>query len=173
MLKEFLLLPLLAMAASAQTENQVVITENSSTSLTATYNGGSLSVVNLIPDRWQIGGLANPGAGYSVFATPEPENAALVNIIAFGDSDSGLPFIDVFSDYELGVTGVEASVIGEQNGVPFQDGVDGNGNPIMVTFNDDAAASETSVPDATSTGGLLMLAALALCGVSRFAVAKS
>ena len=170
MFKKFLLIPLLAATASAQIESQLVITETSSTSLTATFNGSDLPVTPLSSDRWRIG-VAIFGGGYGAFTTPEPENAALVNVIVPVESD-GQPYLIVASDYQLGVTGNLSSYTAEQDEVPFLDGIDANGNSIMVTFDDDAATAEASVPDAASTAGLLMLSALALCGVSRLAFAN-
>jgi len=173
MLKKLFILPLLAVTAAAQSTtpitHQVVLTENSDTSLTVTYDGVGLPVVLIAPDRWHVGTSAEPGVGYSVFATPEPEDPGEVNIIQFVSGGETGPFINILSDFKL--SSDATAVIREQNGTPFSDGTDANGNAIMITFNDNAAASE--VPDAASTAGLLLLSTLALAAVPRRAVAKS
>src|SRR5579863_2675320 len=102
MLKKLLILPLLAVTASATPPipHQIVLTETSDTSLTATYDGVSLLVFNSAPDHWQVGDVLTSvvGSAYGVFGTPEPENPSEVNLITFGGATSGDSIIYITSD---------------------------------------------------------------------------
>ena len=73
--------------------NQLVITEKSSTSLTAFYNGSQL-VVNSDPsfaDQWLI--ILPPSfvLGIAEEQWIEPENSGLVNLLAFFPPFHGIP----------------------------------------------------------------------------------
>ena len=143
--------------ATAKATETLVITEYSSTSLTASYDGNSLTVLNSGPDLWFI---QTP----NLFLTPatvqwtEPEDPSKVNIVNTGNESRDFQ-IPVFSD--------APSFDSPANPNGFTDTTDftivlSNGLvPLDVTFND-LGDSARSVPDATATLPLLGFAAAGL-----------
>lgn len=143
-------------------DHQLVLTENSSTSLTVTYDGSSagITVANTSADNWTVifpSNLFFIGEG----AWSEPENnGALVNFPNFNDNgptsvQSEVAFSggNLFPDETTFVAfGIDTAAAG------FFD----------VTFDDDASAAEASVPDTGSTFLLLFLALVALVSATRF-----
>lgn len=132
--------------AQANQIPEVVITENSSNSLTATLNGASVSVTVLDPDVWRINftGLLTGIAGEAMWV--EPDNPRLMNLVTAttaGDS------IDIFSDD--GFSGIG----GNHNGVIDTTDFTDMGAAMYVTVIDNADIA--SVPDATATLPLLSL----------------
>jgi len=138
--------------------NNLVITENSSTSLTATYNGNPATVINIGPDLWI---LANPGVFFNDTIDrvwTEPDNAAGIN--NFGRVGPSLgDVVDIQSD--LSGSG------GNPNGTTVPNlGTDStNGGSVSVTFFDNGDVATAA--DTGSTLGLLALALAALAGASR------
>lgn len=139
---------------------QLVVTENSSTSLTATLNGNPLTVAFDGSQFWSIDMsgslLGGPGAG--VFWR-EPENPTTeANQVAFAG-----PEIFIHSDLPP-VTGQPLLDNGATDTTDFFI----NASPVDVTFNDNGDAA--SAPDTTATFSLLAvsLAALAVLKRSRF-----
>src|SRR2546423_1161765 len=91
--------------------NQLVITENSSTSLTATYNGSPVSIVLIVPDTWFFpsGALGGPLiVGNTVTQWTEPGNSNLVNLVSFSPGDP--IFSDTFARTLLPINANGASV---------------------------------------------------------------
>ena len=141
--------------------NNLVLTENSSTSLTATYNGSTsdVTVTLVVPDEWVLS--IPSGVNFSDYPGTywtEPDNSALFNFVnASGPSRGDAIF--VYSD--------EAGTSGHPNGTTVSNlGTDpANGEPIYVTFND--IEDQVAVPERGSTFGLLFLSFIALYGASR------
>jgi hypothetical protein len=138
--------------------NQLVLEENSSTSLTVTYTpiGGSttnLTVLGLGTDSWDVL-LPMTFSGPGVSASwSEPGSADSSNLVDFLVSTSAT----VFSDH---------SGTGLPDEFPIFVGFDtSNNQAIDATFDDDAATAEA--PDTGSTFALLFLALTALFGANR------
>lgn len=146
-------------------DNSLVITENSPTSLTATYtlaNGSTEAVIislQNVPEEWRI---SVPSAGFKDFfnginwVEPEPGlhnklQSHSANVLDFQSDVSGM--------FGLSNGATETSL-----------GTDtGNGLPISITVFDNAAAAEGhGVPDSGSTFGLLFLSFAALFGAVHF-----
>ena len=136
----------------------LVITETSSTSLTALLNGTSF--LNVFPnpsatDDWTItlAGVGNTH-GLTSFTTAwvEPDSAGFVNIVT--------AFLG-----ELTVTSEILHDTGLANGATDKTDFTLDGVELDVTFNDkgDVAAA----PDTGSTFGLLSLSVVALLGATR------
>ena len=135
--------------------NTLVITENSSTSLTALLNGTtSLTVTPNGADEWFVA-LAGIGPSTEQFWT-EPDASGTLNLV---QAQPALNRISVVSDLVLqGISGLA-------DGTPDTTTFTLNGGALSVTFFDkgDVAAA----PDTGSTLGLLSLSVVALLGVTR------
>ena len=135
--------------------NTLVITENSSTSLTALLNGTtSLTVTPNGADEWFVA-LAGIGPSTEQFWT-EPDASGTLNLV---QAQPALNRISVGSDLVLqGISGLA-------DGTPDTTTFTLNGGALSVTFFDkgDVAAA----PDTGSTLGLLSLSVVALLGVTR------
>ena len=146
--------------ARAVAIHSLVLTETSSTSLTATYDGSTsgVTVIFISGDHWGV--TVGPSVTFS--GNPqwtEPDNPSAFNVITL----FAIPnqFV-VNSDFSSNGTTPLA------DGAPLPNfGTDArDGAPISVTFNDhgDVAA----VPDAGSTSLLLLLSLAVLFGAARF-----
>ena len=147
--------------------NNIVITENASTSLTVTYNGSTSGVTvsflssGKLGDAWKVtfpstvSFTSVNNTGVAAFWV-EPENSSQLNAGFFHPS-SNVAFI--FSEHPA-VTNPTVP-----NGTTVTDiGTDtGDGGSISVTFND-----KSDVPDTGSTLGLLFVSVIALFGLNRF-----
>src|SRR5258708_7375959 len=141
-------------------EHQLVLTENSSTSLTVTYDGSTTGggvVVNFVaPDTWQVVfPQANVSFGFGFFAWVEPENSGLINAITLGGGDA----FTLFSDTPFSS--------GAKDGTTFHNigFANSDGAPVSLTLFDNAATAEA--PETGSTLGLLFLSLVALLGATR------
>jgi hypothetical protein len=140
--------------------HQLVITEKSSTSLTATFDGTPLSVTMTVPDTWVVNLPAPINNGFLVAGQwVEPENSGDVNIV----QGSRFSFVTVNSD--VGGTGVANSTT-----IDFGT-YSADGAAIQATFNDKSDVA--SAPDTGCTLGLLFLALTALVGVNSFRYLRS
>jgi hypothetical protein len=147
--------------ASAGAIHSFVITENSPTSLTITFDGSPLAVTLHNLDSWTFllpaGFLANDTGG--LLQWTEPENSNLANLVSFGSETTRGGFVvsdnSILNQFPL--FGNDASV---------EVGTDG-GVSVFATFHDKAAGSETTAPDTGSTLGLLFLALTGVFGASR------
>ena len=141
--------------------HQISITENSSTSLTATYDGSPLTV-NFdpgFPDQWLILLPQTFTLGVDEEQWTEPENSGLANLLAFNPPIRGIPpSIGVISDMSL-----DSQIPVNADGATVQVGTDG-GVAVFAHFTDQAAGSE-GVPDTGTTCSLL---ALSLMGLAFF-----
>jgi hypothetical protein len=151
---------LVTQTASAGAVHSFVITENSSTSLTVTYDGSPLTVTFQGPDAWSFSlprSFLSNDFGYEQWT--EPENSNLVNLVNFGLEDTRDGTVD--SDH---------SILNQfpivADGTTVEVGTDG-GVPVFATFNDKAEGSEAA-PDTGSTLGLLFFALATVFGATRF-----
>jgi hypothetical protein len=141
--------------------HDIQITENSSTSLSATFDGTPVTVQNTAKDRWTI--TFDPTFQFGVFVLNgyvEPENN-LVNII---DSEPG---VGGFGTNQLFV------LSDIQGGSFIPDGttlvetllISGSQTAVGITFHDSGDGS--SVPDSGSTLGLFLFALIGVLGATR------
>jgi hypothetical protein len=168
--------------APRPTPNQLVITENSSTDLSATYNGSPLTVTftPLPPpaEQWSVSppeGVIfdiRTRSGISSYGFIEPDNPALFNwIFSAPDPTETKNEIVVASDLRisdfLGQPGFEGLQFVPDGTTVIGIGVDRNtSSPIVLTFHDNAGSTEL-VPDNSSTFSLLVAGLMALFCVRR------
>ena len=152
------LLPALIVAITATLVTQpmragvidsLIITELSSTSLTATLNGNPLTVTLNFADNWTI---ALPGvSGTSVqWEEPEPDAAGLGNIVQSFLSPNEL---NVISDFG-------PAILALPDGTPDATTFTLNGDPLSVTFFDKGDVS--TAPDTGTTFSLLGVSLMGL-----------
>jgi VPDSG-CTERM motif len=134
--------------------HQLVITEASSSSLSATYDGNPLIFAPLAPDSWLAFTTITTSA--PVFWI-EPENPLLANEFSVSP-----PFGFVFSD-----STVNEGATAEPDGFTFVGaGMDATGALVDVTFHDNAAGTEV-VPDAGATCSLFAVSLMGLAFLRR------
>jgi VPDSG-CTERM motif len=130
--------------------DQLVITENSSTSLTATLNGNPLSVTLNFPDVWTIA-LAGVSDSAQQWAEPEPDAFGLGNVV---ESDPFTPNqLLVISDFG-------PTFFPLPNGTTDTTSFTLNGNPLFVTFFD--MGDGATAPDTGTTFSLLGVSLMGL-----------
>ena len=159
MFKPSTLIPLaIAIAAALVTQpvrataiQTLVITEFSSTSLTATLNNNPLTVTNNGADLWFVALVGFSGQQ----AWLEPGDATSDNFVQ-GQSDFNR--ISIISD---GIAGLGELADGTADTTDFFL----NGSLLSVTFND--LGDVATAPDTGSTLGLLSLSVVALLGATR------
>ncbi|MGD0816254.1 MAG: hypothetical protein ABSA83_21895 [Verrucomicrobiota bacterium] len=163
-------------------QDTLLITENSDTSLSVTWNGTAITPSFLADDHWQfnlpvgvyLGGERAFGSpnGSSI---PEPGGSSITgpwnNV--FDTSTASVPFVtlvDVQSD-DPTTTGFATVIANDVSGLA---GADANGLPVYLTFNDlgDSTGGGGSVPDHASTGLLALLSVIIVLGMARFRTAK-
>ena len=144
--------------------HQFVLTENSSTNLSVTYDGSPLTVNFVSSDSWNFilpAGFVNTLAGFNQ-AWTEPGNSNLVNLVNFGTEITRAASIT--SDLTIDpLPGSGVSPVANDTSV--QVGTVG-GVAVFATFNDKAAASE-AVPDTGTTCSLLALSLIGLAFLRR------
>jgi hypothetical protein len=146
--------------ARAVAIHSLVLTETSSTSLTATYDGSAVgvSVIYISGDHWGVT-VGFPVAFSGNPQWTEPDNPSAFNVITLlAIPNQFIVNSDFFSN---GTTPLADGTIFPNFGTDARDGA-----PISVTFKDygDVAA----VPDAGSTSLLLLLSLAVLFGGARF-----
>ncbi len=138
-------------------DHQLIFTENSSSSLSATYDGATLTPTFVSTDEWTL--QTNVRSLFVVVFRQweEPGSASSINVFQLSGSN-GLVTIDsdqsggtVFGD---GFTFVAV-------GTDSSDGV-----PIDVTFNDNGDTA-AGVPDTGTTGSLLGFSLMGLAFLRR------
>ena len=157
--------------------NQLVITENSPTDLSVTYNGAPLTVTPVVPgahDFWLISPPAGvifnfelipPQGKVNLLGFIEPENPALGNLLSVDDEGrvlviSDLPLAPFLNDPAVGDS---LKLVSDSTTVGPM-GFDRNNRiPIELTFHDDAGSTEP-VPETGSTFCLLLVGLTALVG---------
>jgi hypothetical protein len=146
--------------------HQVVFTENSSTSLSVTFDGSTTGITVTSegpPDAWSVtlpSEVAPNSAGGGWF---EPENANLINLVIPFTGVNGFSF-SVLSDLTDFPTGLSLTSNGGTINEFFVDTDDETF--VSVTFQDNGDAA-TTVPETGSTFGLLFLSSIALLGATR------
>ena len=140
-------------------EHQLVLTENSSTSLTATYDGSTtgVTVTFLSRDTWMVL-FPQVSFGHSFPAWNEPENSGLLNLILLFEAENHLTLHSDFSAPDF--TGAKDGTTFHNIGFANSDGA-----PVSLTLFDNAGAAEA--PETGSTLGLLFLSLVALLGATR------
>ena len=144
--------------------HQFVLTEDSPTSLTVTYDGSPLTVNPVSSDSWNFllpVGFVDTLVGLNQ-AWTEPENSNLVNLVNFGtDMTHAASITSDLSIDRLAGSGVSPVADGTSVVVGTVGGV-----AVFATFNDNAAASE-GVPDTGTTCSLLALSLIGLAFLRR------
>ena len=171
---------LVLLPGMAGANSVLIIDEWSSTLLTASINGQSLTVNNTAPNQWDIlflpytqGSMLRVNDGLAYW--PEPESTAsllLGNALVSGFSASPDTWlVKVFSDFDFTGFGNPAY---PSNGylaadkLSFTDAA-GRITSFDVQFTDHGDTQ--NVPDASSTLVLLLLAAVGLIGIKRLQLA--
>jgi hypothetical protein len=153
--------------------HQLIITENSATDLSATYDGSPLTV---IPPIGQLSFTVVPPSGVRFeplifppeienIAFIEPEDPTFVNWISFGSGD--LSIISDFSSSLLLANIDPKKILFVSDGATVAGvGIDLNDTTaIALTFHDNAGAAEA--PETGSTLALLFLSLIAFVSVNR------
>ena len=159
-------LAIFAMASSLLAQiptHDIVLTENSSTDLSVTFDGSPvMTVSNTAQDRWTV---TFPDTfifgAYTLHWDENPSSLVLGNIVDV----SGTNELSVFSDIITGQTP-------EPNGFTFtnQSAFD-SGNRVNVNFTfNDLGDGSSSVPDTGSTLGLFIVSLIALLAARRGSV---
>jgi hypothetical protein len=128
------------------------ITENSSTSLSATLDGSPVTVHNTGPDQWTL--TFDNTFAFTVFDLPwvEPDSSLLGNFV----SGTGTNQLFVLSDVPVGSDTPDGTT---QSATVFISDVQ---TDINITFHDHGDSA--TVPDTGATLGLLVLAMIGLAG---------
>jgi hypothetical protein len=135
--------------------DSLVITELSSTSLTATLNGNPLSVTFNFADVWTIP-LAGVSGTAQQWAEPEPDAFGLANTVE----------LDPFTPNQLLViSDLGPAFLALPDGTPDTTRFTLNGNPLSVTFFD--KGDVTTAPDTGTTGSLFGLSLMGLAFLRR------
>jgi hypothetical protein len=151
---------LLQPATAAPITHDLVLTENSSTSLTATYDGSTsgVSVIFISGDHWGV----TVGFPVTFSENPqwtEPDDPSAFNVITLaGIANQFIVNSDFFSN---GTTPLADGATFTGFGTDARDGAS-----ISVTFND--RGDVATVPETGSTISLLCLALTALVGANYF-----
>jgi hypothetical protein len=156
--------------------HQLLITENSDTSLTVSWDGSSITPTFVANDHWTfntpVGIYLGPEISSGVpngASIPEPGGSSITgpwnNV--YTTSTTAAPYVtlvDVKSD--VSTTSGTATVLA--NDVSGLAGDDAAGVPVYITFNDLGDSSRTTVPDNGSTVALLLMSGMALFGAARW-----
>ena len=156
--------------------HELQITENSSTSLTVSWDGGAITPTLIAGDHWQftLPVLVHLGSGEGSFGSPTG------GAIAEPGGGSLGPWNNVFTSTTLTVPYVNLVDVTSDSattsafGVTIPDNVatlvgsDAAGNPIDLTFHDAGDGSGNTVPDHGSTVVLTLISWVALLGTARW-----
>jgi len=145
--------------------HDIVLTENSSTDLSVTFDGSPvMTVSNTAQDRWTV---TFPDTfifgGYDKFWEENPISL-LGNVV----EASGTNQLSVLSDVDTGRSPAGAANGSTQSQSP---GASDSGNPVTVNFKfNDIGDGSSSVPDTGSTLGLFIVSLIALLAARRGSV---
>jgi hypothetical protein len=170
--------------ATPSTNDTLLITENSSTSLSVSWNGSAITPTLVAGDHWTFNlPIGVYLGGERAFGTPngasipEPGGSFLTgpwnNV--FDTSTALNPFVtlvDVQSD-DPTTTGVATVIANDVSGLA---GADANGLPVYLTFDDlgdSSGGGGSSAPDHASTGLLALLSVIILFGMAKFQAAPA
>jgi hypothetical protein len=148
--------------AQVPTHN-IVLTENSSTNLTATYDGSTtgVTVTFQAPNQWVVTfpATVNLGSTGRNVDWIEPDISSLANAVSFFPEVSSV--LGVSSD-----AAISPSFSPTPNGSTVNNvGFDSRGGSISATFHDNG--DTRAVPETGSTLGLLFLALIGVLGANR------
>jgi hypothetical protein len=153
----------------------ITLTELSSTSLTATYNGPGATFstpVNTGPDAWTVSYTLTQGSSFSlvnfIYDWTEPEEPNEVNEVSHGVVFGNINNLYVVSDESLFEYGGGGGVTNTNN-TPVPVGTD-NGQTVFLKFDDQAATSENgaTVPESGSTLALFGFSITGFAALTRF-----
>lgn len=156
---------LVTQTTRASVIHNLVVTENSSTSLTATYDNSTarISVTPVGQDEWKVrvsSTILNL-AGGSSWAEPSGLFNSIIGITFEGNEGNPTTVIDIRSDTSI------VSLMTLPNGGTVTAGTDNlDGAAIKMTFTDRGDVAGT--PDKGSTFDLLFLSLAALFGARHF-----
>jgi hypothetical protein len=140
----------------------IVITENSSTSLTVTYDGNPATVTFNGPNSWTVTLPSTVQFSGSATDWSEPENVNSTNGVVFEGAGRG-PGNTFFVTSDTASPGQPGLANGTFVTVPGSD--TSNGGSISATMFDNGDVA--TAPDTGSTFALLFLSLVALFGASR------
>jgi hypothetical protein len=139
--------------------NDIQITETSSTSLSATFNGSAVTVQNTAPDRWTL--TFSDTFTFGAFVLDlwaEPEDNTMTKANSVEGTETNQLFIrsDILSGHNT-----------VPDGTQFVENLSISGihTTVGITFHDSGDGAK--IPDSGSTSGLLFLSLIALVAVSR------
>jgi hypothetical protein len=156
---------LVTQTTQASIIHNLVVTENSSTSLTATYDNSTarVSVTPVGQDEWKVSvssTILNFNAGASWAEPTGSLSNTIVGVTLEGSFDNPTTVLDIKSDFSVGGSSTLP------NGSTILAGTDNlDGASIQMTFTDRGDVASAS--EKGSTFGLLALAFGALAGASR------
>ena len=164
------------------TSDTLLITENSSTSLSVTWNGAGITPSLLANDHWQftLPVAVHLGSGEGSFGSPDGAAIAEPGAGTLGPWNNvftsttittpDVTLVDVQSD--SATTSGFASLL--TDGVSGNAGTDVNGLSIFLTFHDvgDAGTGGT-VPDNSSTVLLALISMSIVFGMAKYRAAKA
>jgi hypothetical protein len=175
--KLFALAPLASAVAAAlvtpsAVAHSLVLTEVSSTVLTATYDASPLTVGNNGPDDWIVTApeITFQGSGLIQTQWIEPENSSLLNALTHIGPNIGPGNFEFQSDIVI------RGFTGQPNGSTVNDvGTDNRDfASVSMTFTDNAATAEhPAVPDTGSTLGLFLVSSIALVGARKLVAVRT
>lgn len=150
---------------SARGSHLIVLTENSSTSLSVTYDGSTSGILvsNTNPDEWTVTFSANVELGFFA-AWVEPEDINLVNFVGSSIPGGLSNIVRVSSELQFeGLAVADGSTVTNV-------GIDATDQgSISAIFDDHAPAAEAVPEPSTGTLFILSLITFAVIGGCRFA----
>ena len=156
--------------------HNMLITENSDTSLTVSWDGSAITPTLVGNDHWTITVpvLIHLGSGEGSFGAPD--GAAIAEPGAgslgpwnnvFTSTTLSVPYVDLVDvTSDSATTSAFATVISDNS--PSSVGTDSNGEGINLTFHDVGDGTVPSAPDNGSTIALLLISLTALFGAGRW-----
>ena len=161
----------------------LLITENSDTSLSVTWNGSSITPTLVADDHWTFNlpigvflGGERPFGSPNGASIAEPGGSSVTgpwnNVFDTATTQNLFPtLVDVQSDSST-TTGIETVLA---DGVAGNVGADSSGNAVYLTFHDvgDGTVTPPGAPDNASTALLTLVSAVILFGAARFRAAKA
>ena len=170
-----------AFSALCSGSDTLLITENSDTSLSVTWDGGNIVPTLLANDHWQftlpvpihLGFGGGSSLGPDGAAIPEPGAGILGpwnNVFTSTTFTAPLSSsVDVQSD-DATTSGYAFTLA---DGVSGDAGTNASGNAIFLTFHDAGDTGTRSAPDHASTGLLALISVIIVFGMARFQVIKA
>jgi hypothetical protein len=164
-----------AIPALSSAIDTLVITENSDTSLSVTWNGGAITPTLVANDHWQITLPALVSLGESLETAGFPSGAAIPepgagSLGPWNNVDTTVTVADPFVslvDVQSDDSTTSPYNISLADGVSTAVGATSTGTQIYLTFHDVGDGSVGNVPDQASTAVLASISFLSLFGAAR------